>query len=191
MKEVNEVKTLKAHLSINVTDIEQSVEFYKKLFGAEPIKFFKAGDNLLPTRAGGYGYAKFDLENPSLNFVMNEVPFSVGGSLSHLGIQVTSTDDVMAVRQRWIDSGLVTKDEMEVACCYAKQDKTWARDPDGNEWEVFTVLEDIAPEEATSCGCSTSVGDYVDKVKEAVSCCTPGAKASENNPSNATCCQPN
>jgi predicted lactoylglutathione lyase len=53
-----------------------------------------------------------------------------------MGIQVGSTDDVLAVRQRWFEAGLVTKDEMNTDCCYAVQDNTWVHDPDGNEWEV-------------------------------------------------------
>jgi lactoylglutathione lyase len=57
-------------------------------------------------------------------------------------LQVTSTDDVLAIRTRWAESGLVTRDEMETDsdCCYATQDKTWVHDPDGNEWETFVVL---------------------------------------------------
>jgi catechol 2,3-dioxygenase-like lactoylglutathione lyase family enzyme len=127
------VRALKAHLAINVRNVSQSVEFYKKMFGIEPAKL----------RAG---YAKFDLGNPPLNFTLNEVPFTERGALSHLGIQVASTEDVMSVRERWMREGLLTRDEMKTDCCYALQDKTWVRDPDGNEWEVFVVLEDHLPE---------------------------------------------
>ena len=63
--------------------------------------------------------------------------------------RVSSTEDVLAVRQRWIQEGLITRDEMSTVCCYALQDKTWVRDPDGNEWEVFVVLEDNLPEKTT------------------------------------------
>ena len=77
--------------------------------------------------------------------MLNEVPFTEGGTLSHLGIQVATTDDVLKTRERWVESGLLTVDEMKVDCCYALQDKTWARDPDGNEWEVFVVLENTEP----------------------------------------------
>jgi hypothetical protein len=59
---------------------------------------------------------------------------------------MSSTEDVLAMRERWLRCGLVTRDEMQTDCCYATQDKTWARDPDGNEWEVFVVLEDNLPE---------------------------------------------
>ena len=93
------------------------------------------------------GYAKFDVANPPLNFTLNEGAHASQGALSHLGIQVDSTADVLSVRQRWQDQGLFTREEMKTSCCYALQDKAWVRDPDGNEWEVFTVLEDNLPEE--------------------------------------------
>ena len=133
------VKALKAHLSLNVRNVEQSIEFYRKLLGIEPSKVRT-------------GYAKFDVQNPPLNLALNEVPISSRGALSHLGIQVASTHDVLAMKQKWSNAGLLTRDEMQTNCCYAIQDKTWVRDPDGNEWEVFVVLEDNLTE-STSCQC--------------------------------------
>jgi catechol 2,3-dioxygenase-like lactoylglutathione lyase family enzyme len=130
------VNALKAHLAINVKDVKKSIEFYSKLFGIEPSKVRT-------------GYAKFNVSNPQLNFTLNEVPFNEQGALSHLGIQVSSTEDVLAVRERWIQEGLTPRDEMGTECCYARQDKAWVHDPDGNEWEVFVVLEDNLPEKAT------------------------------------------
>ena len=130
------VKALKAHLAINVKDVKKSIAFYQKLFGIEPSKV-------------RVGYAKFNVSNPPLNFTLNEVPFSERGALSHLGIQVGSTEDVLAVRERWIQEGLSARDEMGTECCYARQDKAWVHDPDGNEWEVFVVLEDNLPEKTT------------------------------------------
>jgi catechol 2,3-dioxygenase-like lactoylglutathione lyase family enzyme len=126
-------QAIKAHISLNVRNIGQSVEFYKKLLGIEPAKVRT-------------GYAKFDVQNPPLNLALNEIPFNERGALSHLGIQVASTADVLAVRERWARAGLDTRDEMQTSCCYAVQDKTWVTDPDGNEWEVFVVLEDNLPE---------------------------------------------
>lgn len=70
------------------------------------------------------GYAKFDVQNPPLNFTLNQAVFHDAGALSHMGIQVASTADVLAVRQRWADAGLITRDEMQTDCCYARQDKT-------------------------------------------------------------------
>ena len=126
-------QAIKAHISLNVRNIGQSVEFYKKMLGIEPSKVRT-------------GYAKFDVQNPPLNLALNEVPFNERGALSHLGIQVASTDDVLAVREKWASAGLNTRDDMQTSCCYAVQDKTWVTDPDGNEWEVFVVLEDNLPE---------------------------------------------
>ncbi len=133
-----EVSTLKAHLALNVKSVEQSIQFYRKMFGIEPSKVRT-------------GYAKFDVHNPPLNFTLNEGSFANRGALSHLGIQVRSTEDVLATRQKWKDAGLLTRDEMQINCCYATQDKTWVRDPDGNAWEVFVVLEDNLPESAACC----------------------------------------
>jgi catechol 2,3-dioxygenase-like lactoylglutathione lyase family enzyme len=126
---LNQVKALKAHLALNVKNVGQSIEFYKKMLGIEPSKV-------------RVRYAKFDVQNPPLNLTLNEAPFNEKGALSHLGIQVSSTDDVLAMRENWIEAGLITRDEMQTSCCYAVQDKTWVHDPDGNEWEVFVVLED-------------------------------------------------
>jgi hypothetical protein len=105
-------------------------------------------DQGVNSQAARTGYAKFDLEHPILNFVLNEVEYSAEiGALSHLGLQVDSTDDVLAIRQRVEKLGLIPRDEMNVSCCYARQDKFWLADPDGNEWEIFTVVEHLSPEQ--------------------------------------------
>jgi catechol 2,3-dioxygenase-like lactoylglutathione lyase family enzyme len=159
-----EVRALKAHLALNVRNVENSIEFYKKLLRLEPSK----------VRAG---YAKFDVQNPPLNLTLNESVFHERGALSHLGIQVASTADVLAKRQEWIDAGLITRDEMQTDCCYATQDKTWVRDPDGNEWEAFVVLQDnlhvTAPCE---CGNKVTEADAEVPILETVAqatCCAP------------------
>lgn len=144
---MTEITFLKPHVSINVRNVERSIAFYKKMFGIEPAKVRT-------------GYAKFDVQNPPLNFAMNEAPALAGsGALSHLGFQVSSTEDVLAMRQRWAEAGLITRDEMQTDCCYATQDKTWVHDPDGNEWEAFVVLKDNLPEkESAPAGCCGSDG---------------------------------
>jgi catechol 2,3-dioxygenase-like lactoylglutathione lyase family enzyme len=134
---------LKAHLAINVKNVEESIEFYKKMFGIEPSKVRT-------------GYAKFDVANPPLNFTLNQVPFNGSGALSHLGIQVASTDDVLTMRDTWKERGLDPREEMQTSCCYALQDKAWVHDPDGNEWEVFTVIKDnLSEAKSNDASCCT------------------------------------
>ena len=165
-KSDNQVTALKAHLALNVRNVVRSIEFYNKMLGIEPSKVRT-------------GYAKFDVQNPPLNLTLNEVPFSGRGALSHLGIQVASTEDVLAMREKWAESGLVPRDEMQTNCCYATQDKTWVRDPDGNEWEVFVVLKDNLPETA-ACECGDKANEAETKPAVAAtvasaSCCGPAS----------------
>lgn len=135
----------KAHVAINVRSVERSVDFYRRMLGIEPAKHRS-------------GYAKFDVESPPLNLTLNERPFADSGALFHLGIQVASTSDVLAMRDGWKAAGLDTRDEMQIVCGYALQDKSWVIDPDGNEWEVFVVHKDNLPTyycEDVACGCNS------------------------------------
>jgi catechol 2,3-dioxygenase-like lactoylglutathione lyase family enzyme len=163
-KSENTVQALKAHLALNVRNVDQSIEFYRSLLGIEPSKVRT-------------GYAKFNVHNPPLNLTLNEAVFNERGALSHLGIQVASTNDVLAMREKWADAGLITRDEMQTDCCYATQDKTWVRDPDGNEWEAFVVLQDNLPETAP-CECGNKVVEGA-----------PAGEAMASAPS-AACCAP-
>ena len=128
----------KAHVALNVRDVDASVRFYQSLFSMAPNK-------VRP------GYAKFDVASPPLNLSLNQGTPESPGTLSHLGIQVSSTEDVLAVRQQWLEAGLDPRDEMQTNCCYALQDKSWVTDPDGNHWEVFVVLQDNLRETGTCC----------------------------------------
>lgn len=175
------VQAIKAHLALNIHNLEKSLEFYRKMLGIEPSKVRT-------------GYAKFDVQNPPLNLTLNEHEFNERGALSHLGIQVGSTEDVLAIREKWANSGLITRDELQTSCCYALQDKTWVRDPDGNEWEVFVVLEDNLAETAP-CECGTKVtestSENVSETLAAVTgCCapTPVGITHEASSAEATCC---
>lgn len=159
----NDINTLKAHLAINVRDVNNSIEFYKKMLGIEPSKVRT-------------GYAKFDVSNPPLNLTLNQIPFSDSGALSHLGIQVASSDDVIRMRGQWEANGLTPRSEMQTTCCYALQDKAWVNDPDGNEWEVFVVLQDNLSEEVQGAAdktcCTPTFTDIDGKQKQvATTCC--------------------
>ncbi|MBW4647033.1 MAG: VOC family protein [Goleter apudmare HA4340-LM2] len=127
---------LKTHVALNVTDIEKSVKFYQAMFGVTPVKY-KAD------------YAKFDISQPALNLTLNLAPsVQTGGALSHLGVQVASTQEVQASIQRFAEAGLTLFTEENRDCCYAIQDKVWVTDPDGNKWEVFVVkVADTTPEQ--------------------------------------------
>jgi catechol 2,3-dioxygenase-like lactoylglutathione lyase family enzyme len=116
-------------LALNVNDIGQAVAFYTKLFGTEPAK-------LRP------GYANFAISEPPLKLVLLENP-GQGGSLNHLGVEVPDTVTVEAEQARLAKTGLASSDEGETTCCYARQDKFWVQGaPDGESWEIYTVLAD-------------------------------------------------
>jgi len=124
------MNVIKAHVSLNISNIDASVAFYEKAFGV-------AATKRRP------GYAKFDLETPALNLTMQEAP-RTGVNASHFGIQVASTEDVGSAWSRFKAAGLKTFTEQNTTCCYALQDKVWIEDPDGNHWEVFVVKADAS-----------------------------------------------
>ena len=146
-------------LALNVTDIDQAVAFYTRLFGAEPAKRRP-------------GYANFAIAEPPLKLVLLENP-GHGGSLNHLGVEVPGTEAVAAEQARLAEAGLASSAEGETTCCYARQDKFWVQGaPDGEDWEIYTVLADSPTFSA-------------DGNKE--QCCA-GAQAEETAGSAAPCC---
>lgn len=143
----------RVQLALNVSDIDAAVDFYSKLFGTEPAKRRP-------------GYANFAVAEPPLKLVLIE-GHGEPGSLNHLGVEVMSTDEVTAATTRLRDEGLATASEEQVSCCYAVQDKVWVDAPDGEPWEIYTVLADAempagqlradAPEgEATAACCGSA-----------------------------------
>jgi len=119
----------RVQLALNVNDLNESIAFYSKLFGAEPAK-------VRP------GYANFALAEPPLKLVLMENP-GQGGTLNHLGVEVADTGTVEAEQARLAEAGLAAVEERDTTCCYARQDKFWVQGtPDGEQWEVYTVLED-------------------------------------------------
>jgi catechol 2,3-dioxygenase-like lactoylglutathione lyase family enzyme len=123
--------TGRLQLALNVDDLDQSISFYSKLFGTEPAK-------VRP------GYANFAIADPPLKLVLLENP-GQGGSLNHLGVEVDDTSTVETEQARLADVGLASVDERDTACCYARQDKFWVQGaPNGERWEIYTVLADSA-----------------------------------------------
>jgi catechol 2,3-dioxygenase-like lactoylglutathione lyase family enzyme len=118
----------RVQLALNVSDLDQAVDFYSKLFATEPAKRRP-------------GYANFAVAEPPLKLVLIEGG-GEPGSLNHLGIEVQSTDEVTAVNERLTEDGMTTASEEQVSCCFAVQDKVWVDAPDGEPWEIYTVLAD-------------------------------------------------
>jgi catechol 2,3-dioxygenase-like lactoylglutathione lyase family enzyme len=153
------VNILKPHVSLNVSSVDASVAFYEKVFG---VSAFKRRP----------GYAKFDLQTPSLNLSMVEAP-RTGVNASHFGIQVASSEDVAAAWTRFKQAGLPTRTEENTSCCYALQDKVWVQDPDGNEWEVFVVKgdTDAMHDEPKQAACCAPQAHEESKTKASGGCC--------------------
>ena len=118
----------RVQLALNVSDLDAAVDFYSKLFDAEPAKRHP-------------GYANFAVADPPLKLILIE-GHGDPASLNHLGVEVESTDEVGAAQARLSGEGLATATEDNVTCCYAVQDKVWVDDPDGAPWEIYTVLAD-------------------------------------------------
>lgn len=128
----------RVQLALNVADLDEAIDFYSKLFAAEPAK-------VRP------GYANFAIADPPLKLVLFEGAGDPG-TLNHLGVEVATPADVAAASARVAGEGLGTKDQTATTCCYAVQDKVWVRGPD-NDWEIYTVLADAPSEPAAGAGC--------------------------------------
>lgn len=120
---------MKTHLNLGTRDLAKSVAFYRTLLDAEPTKSFD-------------DYALFITDDPGLELALDREPKAEPGRSAHFGIVVDSTDAVDAAIERLQSAGLTVDVERDETCCYAKQTKVWAADPDGRRWEVYTVLED-------------------------------------------------
>ncbi len=139
-------------LALNVNDLDESIAFYTKLFSTEPAK-------IRP------GYANFAVAEPPLKLVLIENP-GQGGSVNHLGVEVSDVDTVDSEQTRLAEAGFASIDERGTTCCYAKQDKFWVDGaPNGERWEIYTVLAnspsfsgtaEIGP---TCCGTGVSPSD--------------------------------
>jgi catechol 2,3-dioxygenase-like lactoylglutathione lyase family enzyme len=119
----------RVQLALNVSNLDDAVAFYSKLFATPPAK-------LRP------GYANFAIAEPPLKLVLIE-GHGEPGTPNHLGVEVESTDEVGATQTRLAADGLDTAVEDAVACCYAVQDKVWVDGPDREPWEIYTVLADV------------------------------------------------
>jgi catechol 2,3-dioxygenase-like lactoylglutathione lyase family enzyme len=165
------MKLPKFHVSLYISDLQASLNFYNNLFGQEPTKL-KAG------------YLKYELEYPGLIISFIENKELVKSNFGHLGIQVFSEEALNGHLNRIKQTGLQTREEMGTSCCYAVQDKFWVSSPDGVEWEFYLFKEDsqfndphYAQEGASTC-CSSSL-----EVAQESACCSTEEQG-------AGCCEP-
>ncbi|MGA1647859.1 MAG: ArsI/CadI family heavy metal resistance metalloenzyme [Ilumatobacteraceae bacterium] len=118
----------RVQLALNVSNLDEAIDFYSKLFGCEPAKVRD-------------GYANFAVAEPPLKLVLIEKP-DEAGTLNHLGVEVESTDLVQSAINRLQGQGMDTLVEENTTCCFAIQDKVWIDGPDSEKWEIYTVLSD-------------------------------------------------
>ena len=152
-------------LALNVSDLGAAVDFYAKLFGTAPAK-------VRP------GYANFAVDEPPLKLVLIEDATRPSGSLNHLGVEVSSPEQVAEARDRLTDEGLPTAVEEQVSCCYAVQDKVWVDGPGGEPWEIYTVLSDaemppgeLRSVDGSSAACCADRPDLAATGATSRSCC--------------------
>lgn len=152
-------------LALNVSNLEEAVDFYSKLFASPPAKVHP-------------GYANFAIADPPLKLVLIEHPDARGtgvtGALNHLGVEVEEPAQVAQASGRLAGEGLDTLDQQETTCCFAIQDKVWVEDPDATPWEIYTVLAD-APVETGLAGdgtcCAGVEADRTSGAVTAANCC--------------------
>jgi len=123
----------RVQLALRVADLDAAIDFYGRLFDAQPAKRRP-------------GYANFAIAEPPLKLVLLEGDGDEPTRLDHLGVEVASTDDVAAATTRLANAGLDTRVQEQTTCCYAVQDKVWVNGPGGEPWEVYTVLADDRPD---------------------------------------------
>jgi catechol 2,3-dioxygenase-like lactoylglutathione lyase family enzyme len=152
-------------LALNVSDLDDAIGFYSKLFATPPAK-------VQP------GYANFAVTDPPLKLVLIEHADTrgagVAGALNHLGVEVEQPLQVAQASSRLADEGLDTQDQLATTCCYAVQDKVWVEDPDATPWEIYTVLAD-APVETGIAGdgtcCASGEDDPSTGTVASANCC--------------------
>ena len=143
-------------LALNVSNLDEAVEFYSKFFKTEPAK-------IRP------GYANFAITEPPLKLVLFE---NAGepGSINHLGVEVFSTEEVIDATQYLSEQGFATDIEEKTTCCFAVQDKVWVDGPDASRWEVYTVLADASDSSTVAGDQSCCTSDSLE-LSDAAPCC--------------------
>ena len=129
---------MRVQLALNVKDLKTAVDYYSRLFGAEPHKRRP-------------GYANFAIDNPALKLVLFENP-NASERINHLGVETETHEELSTARQRLEAEGIAGRLEEETTCCHATQDKIWSSEPDGIAWEWYKIIDDT-PVESPPCNC--------------------------------------
>ncbi|MCP5025861.1 MAG: glyoxalase/bleomycin resistance/extradiol dioxygenase family protein [Actinomycetia bacterium] len=119
---------MRLQLAMNVNDLDESIDFYSRMFGVAP-------DKVKP------GYANWAIENPPLKFVLFESP-GQGGTINHLGVETETSGQVVEAEARLSDTGLETTGVDDTICCYAEKTETWVQAPDDLRWEWYVKKAD-------------------------------------------------
>jgi catechol 2,3-dioxygenase-like lactoylglutathione lyase family enzyme len=156
------------HVSVAVSDLAKSVEFYSTLFAAEP--------SVQKT-----DYAKWMLDDPRVNFSISSRGTRKG--VDHLGIQVDDDAELAKIAGRLVTAGRSVREQKATTCCYAKSNKAWVHDPEGVAWETFhtfgesTVYGEDRDEESTAETKASACCTPTPEQATATSCCAPAGDA--------------
>lgn len=136
----------RVQLALDVPDLDVAIDYYTKLFGTPP---HKVRD----------GYANFAVAEPPLKLVLFEDASATRTGLNHLGVEVEDPAAVEAATARFREAGLPVRVQESNLCCHAVQDKVWAADANGEEWEFYAILDDqpeaVLPDGADALACGT------------------------------------
>lgn len=124
------IAKIKFHVSLNVSDLGRSVEFYTALLETGPVKLYP-------------DYAKFEIDEPPIVLSLKPQRACAGGPLNHLGLRVVTLDQLRSVHERLRAVGARMGEQDDVQCCYARQTKLWVTDPDETLWEVYVLHDDV------------------------------------------------
>jgi catechol 2,3-dioxygenase-like lactoylglutathione lyase family enzyme len=170
----------RVHIGLAISDLDAAILFYSALFDLYPSK-------VRP------GYAKFEVREPALNLTLNvsSGPLGPRNVSEHFGIEVSGPEGVRALAARLARSGLRPREEFGVTCCYAVQDKVWVSDPDGNQWEIFVVLESEGVERSSpqsACCDAKGAGQTIQRDGEENACCARDEESQSREGARQSCC---
>lgn len=110
------------HIALTTDDLDRSRQFYSALLGTEPTVLKD-------------DYAKWLIDDPRVNLSVTSRPGA--GRLEHLGIQAENPGELAALYEGADRASAAVREEGDTTCCYARSEKSWVKDPQGVEWEIF------------------------------------------------------